>query len=120
MFVDPDEDDYRLADGSPAIDAGDDEAVPEDITDDIDGRPRFVDADLFNATIVDMGAHEFQTCAADIDRDETVGVGDLLDLLAAWGSYEPCPPAIAQDLDHDCQVGVGDLLALLGTWGSCP
>ena len=66
MFVDPDNGDYRLAAGSPCIDAGDNTAVPAGITTDLDGNPRFVDdpstIDSGNGDppIVDMGAFEFQ------------------------------------------------------------
>ncbi len=86
LFVDADgadniagtqDDDLRIRDGSPAIDAGDNTAVPADTLDldndgdttepipfDLDGTPRFVDissiADTGNGTppIVDMGAYE--------------------------------------------------------------
>jgi hypothetical protein len=67
LFVDPDNDDYRLAAGSPGIDAGDNTAVPLEITTDLDGNPRFHD-DLGSPDTgivdarppVDMGAYEFQ------------------------------------------------------------
>jgi hypothetical protein len=55
--------DYRLLGTSPAIDAGDNGAVPAGISTDLDGGPRFYDhprADTGNGTppIVDMGAYE--------------------------------------------------------------
>ncbi|NNF43669.1 MAG: hypothetical protein HKN62_11615, partial [Phycisphaerales bacterium] len=97
---------------------------PKDVTDDIDGKRRFVDdPDTGNAGVgappVDMGAHEYQTCPTDIDRDDMVGFGDLLAILAAWGPYEPCPPGIPGDIDHDCEIGFGDLLSVLAAWGRC-
>ncbi len=64
LFVDPDNGDYRLQAGSPCIDAGDNTAVPEDLTTDLDGNPRFLEIpetpDTGNGTlpIVDMGAYE--------------------------------------------------------------
>jgi len=66
LFVDPDNGDYRLQAGSPCIDAGDNTAVPEDITTDLDGNPRFLEIpetpDTGNppdgGPIVDMGAYE--------------------------------------------------------------
>ena len=126
LFVDTDSDDYRIAAGSPAIDAADSDAVPlAGASLDIDGRLRFIDDpdtdDTGNGkpTYLDMGAHEFQTCPADIDGDGGVGFGDLLRVLAAWGPYAPCPPAIAEDIDHDCEVGFLDLLAVLAAWGPC-
>ena len=57
--------DYRLQLSSPAIDAGDNESVPEGITTDLNGAPRFVDVpsvpNTGNGTppIVDMGAYEY-------------------------------------------------------------
>ena len=57
-------------------------------------------------------------CVGDITRDGSVNVGDLLQILDAWGA---CPAGMAcvQDLDDDAQVGVGDLLAVLDAWGPC-
>jgi hypothetical protein len=46
------DDDLRLRDGSPCIDAGDAAAVPAGVSTDLQGRPRFHNA-------VDMGAYEF-------------------------------------------------------------
>jgi parallel beta-helix repeat protein len=66
MFVDAPNGDLRLSPGSPCIDAGDNEAVADDVTTDIEGNPRFVDdpatLDTGRGTppIVDMGAFEFQ------------------------------------------------------------
>ena len=62
LFVDV----VRLAQGSPCIDAGDNDAVPIGIVNDLDGGDRFVDvipiSDTGNGTgpIVDMGAYEVQ------------------------------------------------------------
>lgn len=54
----------------------------------------------------------------DLDCDGTIGVADLLTLLASWG---PCDCEIIggcpADLDLDCSVGVKDLLILLASWG---
>jgi len=51
----------------------------------------------------------------DLDRDGTVGFGDLLILLSAWGACgSPCPA----DLDESGDVEFGDLLALLAAWAS--
>lgn len=66
MFVDPLNGDYRLDRCSPSVDAGDNEAVPEDLLTDLDGNPRQVDdpgvPDTGNGSspIVDMGAYERQ------------------------------------------------------------
>ena len=50
---------------------------------------------------------------ADFNCDGSVGILDLLSLLAQWGPCDGC----LQDLDGDGQVGVFDLLTLLAQWG---
>ncbi|MCZ6543116.1 MAG: right-handed parallel beta-helix repeat-containing protein [Phycisphaerales bacterium] len=125
LFVDPTNDNYRLSSVSPGIDAGDNTAVPKGISTDLDGNPRFVeDPDTPNAgnggpPIVDMGAYEFQVseCLWDLDHNGSVGILDLLALLAAWG---PAPTPDPPDFDGDGMVGILDLLYLLANWGPCP
>lgn len=53
--------------------------------------------------------------AGDVDCDCTVGVVDLLALLAAWGPCADCEDCPA-DIDGNCDVGVTDLLTLLANW----
>ena len=66
LFVDAANGNLRLQDTSPAIDAGDNLAVPVGVTTDLDGKPRFVDTPTVPDTghgappIVDMGAYEVQ------------------------------------------------------------
>ncbi len=55
-------------------------------------------------------------CPADLDANGSVGVPDLLSLLASWGPCKDCPA----DFDGNGDVGVPDLLALLANWGPCP
>ncbi len=55
-----------------------------------------------------------ESCEGDTDGDMTVGILDLLGLLAAWGSNDP-----VFDLDGDGTVGISDFLALLAAWGPC-
>jgi len=70
LLVDAAHGDLHLQVNSPAIDAGDNTAVPGGITTDLDGNPRFVDIptapDTGNGTppIVDMGAYEAQCVVA--------------------------------------------------------
>lgn len=52
-------------------------------------------------------------CPADLDDDGSVGITDLLMLLAAWGA-----PGVA-DFDGNGLVGITDLLMLLAEWGPC-
>ncbi len=54
-------------------------------------------------------------CPADLNGDGSVGILDLLALLAAWGSNPGGPP----DFDGDGTVGILDLLTLLANWGPC-
>ncbi len=57
------------------------------------------------------------TILGDLNEDGTVGIVDLLLLLAAWGPCaDPCPPTCAADLDADCDVGILDFLRLLANW----
>jgi hypothetical protein len=123
LFVDPGNGDFRLSLGSPCIDAGDNAAVPEDITTDLDGNPRFVDDPNTEDTgygdppLVDMGAFEYQAlCPWDLDGDGTVTVVDLLLVIASFGPCEGCPA----DIDGDGFVNVVDLLALIANFGPCP
>jgi parallel beta-helix repeat protein len=64
LFVDQSGGNLRLQLTSPAIDAGNNSAVPAGVTTDLDGKPRFVDIStvldtgLGTAPIVDMGAYE--------------------------------------------------------------
>ena len=58
----------------------------------------------------------FGPIIGDLDGDGTVGISDLLILLASWGSCDECDNCPA-DLNDDCTVGVADLLILLANWG---
>ena len=138
LFVDadgPDDDpstfednDYRLLSGSPGIDAGDNTAVPEDITTDLDGNPRFVDdPDTPNTgnwdganSQVDMGAYEFQllSCLGDTDGNLVVDVDDLVTVMENWGCMDPGP--CPGDLNGDGVVDVNDLVDVFTGWGACP
>ena len=55
-------------------------------------------------------------CPWDLNGDDVVGVGDLLALLAVWGSDPMGPP----DFDGNGIVGIADLLTLFANWGPCP
>ncbi len=76
------DDDLRLLFGSPSIDAGDNTAVPLDVTTDLDGNPRFIDnpatADTGNGTppIVDMGAYELTCGDGVVDPTEECDDGN--------------------------------------------
>jgi len=55
---------------------------------------------------------EFGGLAGDLNGDGFVGVDDLLQLLAAWGTCAGC----VEDLTNDGMVGVDDLLLMLSLW----
>ncbi len=55
-------------------------------------------------------------CMWDLDGGGTVGIPDILALLAAWRP-NPGHPA---DFDGDGTVGIVDFLLLLANWGPCP
>ncbi len=55
-------------------------------------------------------------CPWDLDANGSVGILDLLALLAAWGTDPGGPP----DFNGDGTVGILDLLTLLANWGPCP
>jgi hypothetical protein len=124
QFANPAEGDYRPVIASPAVDSGDDGALPADSLDlDGDGdaaEPLPLDLDGASRSVgdaVDLGAYESTFCATDIDGTGTVGFGDLIIVLADWG---PCPPGeCVADVDGDGTVGFLDLLAVLARWGPC-
>ncbi|UCD73891.1 MAG: hypothetical protein JSV91_08835 [Phycisphaerales bacterium] len=115
---------YELMPGSPCIDAGNNEEVPEEITTDYAGNPRFVDdPDTVDTgfgppPIVDMGAYEFQVgdpCPADVNDDEVADIDDLFDILGHWG--EGAGP---YDVNGDGAVDIDDIFDVLAAWGPCP
>ena len=121
-FIDSAGGNYRLGPGSPCIDLGSNQALPNDVAD-LDGdlqlfEPTPLDLDLHPRTvndIVDAGAYEACQYTFDLDGDGTVGIGDFLAVLATWGTSPDGPP----DFDGDGMVGVTDLLLLLVAWGPC-
>ncbi len=54
-------------------------------------------------------------CAEDVNGNGSVGIEDMLILLAAWGTDPGGPP----DFDGDGNVGINDFLTLLAAWGTC-
>ncbi|MCZ6542666.1 MAG: hypothetical protein O6768_03285 [Planctomycetota bacterium] len=88
-------------------------------------RLRFIASDEGDGSIVEAAMDDLQvaviecgqTIPGDLDGDGTVGILDLLALLAAWGPCPDPPAPCPADLDGDENVGILDLLALLANWG---
>ncbi len=80
LLVDPDNGDFRLAAGSPCIDAGDNSSVSSTVTTDLNGNPRLSDdpdtpdSGDGTAPIVDMGALEFQSSGTPIPTVSSWGM----------------------------------------------
>ncbi len=87
--------------------------TPNDTPDTLDlGFARLVTQATLATIVLEVGC----ACPADLDANGSVGVSDLLELLASWGPCKGCPA----DFDGNNEVGVSDLLALLANWGPCP
>ena len=102
LFVNRAGGDFRLAAGSPGIDAADSTAWPGELSTDFNGEPRVVNALDNGATgvpvfgyYIDMGAFEFQpdasgpTCFGDANGDGVIDLADLNAVLSAFGTA--CP-----------------------------
>jgi parallel beta-helix repeat protein len=127
LFVDPDgpdgnpntweDNDYRLSAGSPCIDAGDPNFVPDPNDRDMDGQWRVWDGDDDGDWRVDMGADEFGShCPGDLDGDDDIDLTDLAILLTNYGAASGMTPADG-DSDLDADVDLADLSALLAVYG---
>jgi hypothetical protein len=95
LFLQPAQDDFRLVEGSPCADAGDSDAVPPDITTDIDGNPRIIGG------AVDMGAYEGESEAqAPADSDGDVDHGETVFLVPTGGPFNPRESAAVMVTNH--------------------
>jgi len=138
MFTDASNFDYTLAPGSPAIDMGDNTALPTDSMDldhdndtleplpiDLAGNPRQTDdpdtADSGNGTapIVDAGAYEFQpaeSCPADFTGDGLLDIFDVFAFLNAFNTSDP-----AADFTGDGLFDIFDVFGFLNEFNAgCP
>ncbi len=128
-FVSPETGDFRLAAGSPCLDAGNNAAVPVDVTTDLAGNPRFAaypgalpcryaPGTCGTPPIVDMGAYEFNDYdpLADDDRDGIPNGNDLCPdtIPGITVDAQGCPPLIPGDTDRDGDVDDADMRALAG------
>jgi predicted outer membrane repeat protein len=113
------DDDLRLLDVSPCIDAGDNAAVPPGVTADLDGKQRIIDGDGDGTADVDMGAYEFSPPSAGCicgDIDSSGGAVDLNDFnsfslcfgLAGPGGDCAAEAFACSDLDGTGDVTLND------------
>lgn len=125
LDVDPMLDPFlRPAASSPAIDAGNNDVVPEGDAD-LVGNPRIQDGDGDALELVDLGAFELEgmappPCRGDRDGDGLVGFGDLVAVLNDWGLCPEGSDPCNGDANDDGMVGFDDLTIVLVGWGPCP
>lgn len=122
MFAD---NEFRLASGSPAIDAGNNNAWTSSLSTDLDGHIRFVDdpntidTGLGNAPLIDLGAYEFQiavSCLADLTGDGKLNFFDVSAFLSAFAGQD----SIA-DFSGDGLFNFFDVSAFLTAFSAgCP
>ncbi len=118
--VGTEDDDLRLAAGSPAIDAGNNASVSPGVTEDVAGRPRFLDdatvPDTGSGTppIVDLGAHEYVPVFLLSGIPLMVPEGGTTDFTVALSDDpgEPVEITVTRVAgDADITVAVGTALA---------
>ncbi len=107
LFVNAPAGNLRLQNCSPAINAGDDTAVPAGITTDLDGNPRF-----YNSGTVDMGAYEYQDIPnLCLCTDLRTWTGALDTDWNTGGNWNPAcvptadNPVIIPDATNDPRIG---------------
>jgi len=87
---------FRPVSGSPVIDAGDNSALPADVTVDLLGNQRVFDAEGTGDARVDLGAIEFGSlapgqslCPADMDNDGQLGYVDVAIFITMHSVGDP-------------------------------
>jgi len=124
LFAAPASGDYRIAAGSPCIDAAANSALPSGYTVDLDGNPRFIDdcgttdTGVGPGAIVDMGAYEFASATpppGDLNLDYDIDIADLAQLLAHFSMTGAT--YWDGDIDGNGAVDLADLSFLLSRFG---
>ena len=119
------DEDFSPSANSPAIDAGDNTAVPPMTTADYLGNPRFyndpqtADTGVGPAPIVDIGAVEFIGPCNDADLAPDFGILDLADIAAFVTAFtSQSPPA---DLNDDTLYDLADIGLFVSAFtAGCP
>jgi hypothetical protein len=123
--ADDDFGDLCLQPSSSAIDAGDADAIPADVTTDLLGNDRIING------WVDMGAHEFlaaviddepHACPADVypaGGDGFVNVDDILSILNNFGAVSPGEGGDISPAGGNGAVNYDDLLMAINSFGQC-
>ncbi|MBU0640494.1 MAG: hypothetical protein KKB50_16650 [Planctomycetes bacterium] len=107
LLVDPANDDYHLAAGSPCVDAGDPAFVPAPGETDMDGEYRLWDGDGDDEARVDMGADEFGSFQyGDLNCDGVIDTFDINPFILALQGPDYYDPAHA-----DCERLLADINA---------
>lgn len=94
--------DLHLLPGSPAFDAGINEALPQTITADLDNLPRFINSISGGAGTVDIGPYEFQV--------DITGISDL-ETETDWFAF-PNPAHDEVNVRFNANADHGNLLLL--------
>jgi fibro-slime domain-containing protein/RHS repeat-associated protein len=103
--------DYRLREGSPCIDAGDNSVMPSSVRTDLDGYCRFVDdpnTEPNGTATVDMGAYEYQAIVAE-DDEYSVAKDNVLNISAPGvlgNDYDLYGDTLECVLDTDVSSGL--------------
>ena len=115
-IVGTEDDNLRLSESSPCIDAGDNTAVPVEVETDLDGQARIIDGDCNDSEIVDMGAYEFNYAyMGDLDHNCEVNFGDFAVLAENWELDNPAID-IAPFGNPDGIIDFEELLVIAAHW----
>ncbi len=133
LFVDALNGDLRLQETSPAIDAGDNAALPTAVTTDMDGNERILDGDGDSTATLDLGAYEYNPANSPpsdtviqiaAGKRQTCTISSAGGTLTCWGDNQAnqLPPpsstaytGVSAGVDQICAVRASD--SRLACWG---
>lgn len=118
-LLDPANGNFHLSFDSPAVDSGNDAALPAGITTDLEGDERFVDGDGNGSATIDRGSFEFDsTEMGSFDGDFDVDLNDFGIFSDSWMAQLGAP-GFNPDCDMfpaDDKIDLQDLSAWIGFW----